>query len=204
MEQRQIQRKIKKLFRQEKLKSLGPRECPISPKVSLMKMCEAYDHPEFFKPIYNQMVEKIFDDTESRYAKHSFFAAEGEDIYFDKIGALIWNDLLENYFTEEQLDQVVDTLFFWDDRAWEDFRVQSILQKSSRKELRKWLSKDYEADSEFVRIAVQRGLDGKRRSTAAAEFKKAISEELERRKKPRAMLQRMYKWVKNCPDGVYM
>lgn len=204
MEQRQIQRKIKKLIRQERLKSLGPRESPISPKVSLMKMCEAYDRPEFFKPIYNQMVKKIFDDTESRYAKHSFFATEGEDIYFDKIGALIWNDLFENYFTQEQLDQVVDTLFFWDDRAWEDFRVRSILQRSSRKELRKWLSKDYEADSEFVRIAVKQGLDVRRRSIATAEFKKAISEELERRKKPRATLQWIYKLVKNCLDSVYM
>lgn len=202
--QEEIQWAMKKSTWKDKIKALEPMQKPASAKVGLMKMCEAYGHPEYFTPIYNQMIDKLFGSAENRYTKHTFFALGESDIYFDKIGVMVWGNLLESYFSEEWLDAVVDVLFFWDDQARKDYEIQCILQRSRSRELRSWLSKNYEEDSDFMQIAIERGLDKERRSKAIDEFKKAISKELKRRQKPKAVLQWIYKIVKDCPDGMYM
>jgi len=183
--------------------TIEPLEKPAPAKINMRGICESYGHPEYYAQLANRMRNKVRAEPDGRFALHTFVDLENEDVYLDKQGILIWDDMLKGYFDEEWLDAMFDCVFFMDKEAQLEFEAIFLLQRTSSKTLRSWLKEDF-SKHKVIQNSILAGKSTLEK-TEQSEFwlKGLIKDELDRRKHPKAWIQWLHK-IFSGSRGVYL
>lgn len=187
---------------ESKLQKVYPAKEAAVTKIDLHRLCELYQHPEYYNPICRRMLKRIFEDPEGPLATHIYLSETG--ILFDRIGLNLWHSLLSGYFDEALLNDLTLYLFSEDESARFKFEIQMLLQKASRKELKIWLKHSWTTDQNVMKLAEIRGLTPDDMVDAEIFYKHKVKAELKRRTSPKMWLRVGISNLTGHGEGVYM
>lgn len=175
--------------------SLFPATEPEPVRLDIKKLCEYCNHPEYYIQILNRMLKQIDQDLEYMRGLSVPLDAKNYNILIDKTAFTKWYDLLSDYFDNEEMIRIAIDFVVLEKEKQSDFKVQTMLQDISTKELKEMLLPHYETDEEFLQAI-------ENRPEYYDEYRLALVKELERRKHIKYWFQWVYRKLSGC-QGVY-
>lgn len=171
--------------------SLFPAAEPEPVNLSIKKLCEYYNHPEYYRQIINRMLKQIELDLEFMNGLSIPFDAKEDNILISKTGFIKWHDLFSDYFDNEEMMEFAMLFIVLEEEKRRDFEVRTILQDISTKDLKQMLLPQYETDEEFIQVI-------ENRPEYYGEYQLALVKELERRKHIKYWFQWVYRKLSGC------
>lgn len=171
--------------------SLFPAAEPEPVNLSIKKLCEYYNHPEYYRQIINRMLKQIELDLDFMNGLSIPLDAKEDNILISKTGFIKWHDLFSDYFDNEEMMEFAMLFIVLEEEKRRDFEVRTILQDISTKDLKQMLLPQYETDEEFIQVI-------ENRPEYYDEYQLALVKELERRKHIKYWFQWVYRKLRGC------